>query len=347
MKKFGGGQIFIKLNQIGILLLMCLIGFSSFAGASGITQTGVDPVKVQGPNKCGECHKFSVEVWKGTHHYSTFTRLPRSKKGREIAKKMGLKRIKADSMCLDCHFTSVMAKSKQKPIAGISCESCHSHGADWIKVHGEYSGKKKETETAAEAKVRWQKSEAAGMIRPHMTYKLAKNCYSCHTVPKEKLVNVGGHPAGSAFELVAWSQGEIRHNVFRTAGKSNPEADLNTKRKFFVIGRIVELEVALRATGKATEKAKYAVSMAKRANAARGAVGSLAKLLTGTPELAQIAKVANAAGLKLNNDKELSAAADEIAKRAKQIATKYDGSSFGAIDKYIPKVGRFKGKPVR
>lgn len=347
MKQGVWGRVFAKPTMICCLAVACLLAVSQSAGATGVTQTGVDPAKVQGPNKCGECHKFAVEVWKGTHHYSTFTELPRNKKGREIAKKMGIKRIKADSLCLDCHFTSVMDKGKQKPIAGISCESCHSHGADWMKLHGGYSGKKKETESPAEAKVRWEKSEAAGMIRPHMTYKLAKNCFSCHTVPIEKLVNVGGHPAGSAFELVAWSQGEIRHNVFRTAGKSNPEADINTKRKLFIVGRVVELETALRATGKATQKATYAVSMAKRAQAARGAVAALAKLLPGAPELAEIAKVANAAGLKLNNEKELTAAADKVGQLARQLSAKYDGGAFGAIDKYIPTADKFKGKPVR
>ena len=38
-------------------------------------------------------------------------------------------------------------------------------------------------------------------------------------VPEERLVNVGGHTAGSAFELVSWSQGEVRHNLQKSAGK--------------------------------------------------------------------------------------------------------------------------------
>ena len=32
------------------------------------------------------------------------------------------------------------------PVAGISCESCHGAGEDWIKLHSQYSGKTEKTE---------------------------------------------------------------------------------------------------------------------------------------------------------------------------------------------------------
>ena len=64
---------------------------------------------------------------------------------------MNVKRIKSDSLCLNCHFTNQTKADKTKAIAGISCESCHSAGKDWIKVHSEFSGKKKkELESKAE-----------------------------------------------------------------------------------------------------------------------------------------------------------------------------------------------------
>ena len=97
------------------------------------------------------------------------------------------------------------------------------------------------------------------MIRPKAMYTLAKNCYGCHVVPREKLVNVGGHPAGSKFELVSWSQGEIRHNLWYGNGKDNKLASAKRKRLMFVVGLVVELETALRAVGKATQKKSYAV----------------------------------------------------------------------------------------
>ena len=314
---------------------------------AGQAQAENDPTKVVGPNACAECHKFTTEVWKGTHHFSTFTDLPRADKAREIADKMGVRRIKTESICTTCHFTKQEKGGKDAAIAGISCESCHSAGADWIKLHSSYSGKKKETETPAEAQSRWEKSEAAGMIRPANLYALSKNCFSCHVVPQEKLVNEGGHPAGSAFELVAWSQGEVRHNLWYTEGKENKVASVERQRMLFVMGIVVELETAIRAVGKATERKDYAVAMAQRAAAVRSKASQLAKLLPGVPELAEIAAAGEAAALKLNNDAELTAAADKIAVAAKKLAANHDGSKFGAIDPALPAAANYKGKPAR
>jgi hypothetical protein len=306
-----------------------------------------DPAKVAGPNACGECHKNETLVWKGTHHFSTFKNLPRNEKARAIADKMGVRRIKAESLCINCHFTLQTKGSRTRAVAGISCESCHSEGAAWIKQHSSYSGKKKATESAGEAKVRWAKAESMGMIRPANMYELAKNCYSCHVVPQEKLVNVGGHPAGSKFDLVAWSQGEIRHNLWYNDGKENRPGSANRQRIMHVVGVAVELETALRSVGNATQRKAYAVYMARRAAAARAKVTAMAKILSSVPELAQMAKIGNSAGLKLNNGKELNAAADKVAAVTKKLAAKYDGSTFGAVDASLPGADKYKGKPVR
>ncbi len=331
----------LPLAALGLLAVLLL------ALPGGVrAQVERDPAKTTGPAACGECHKVTTEIWRNTHHFATFREMPRNKKGIEIARKMGLKRIKEGSICLDCHFTNQIKDGKPEPIAGISCESCHASGADYIKVHSSFSGKKKKAdETKAEAKARWAKSEAAGMIRPHDLPRLARNCYSCHVVPQEKLVNVGGHPAGSSFELVAWSQGEVRHNVWYNDGKANPPASHNRQRLMFVIGMAVELEVALRAVGKATAKAGYAVAMAKRANRARKRFAKASELLGKPKEMEAIAKVAAGAKLKLNNGPALSKAADEIAALTTTLAMKHDGSGFGGIDKALPGEKKWKGTP--
>ena len=71
-----------------------------------------DPTEIRGPDACGECHKNSVELWKNTHHATTFQSLPRSDKAKEIAKAMGIRRIKNESDCLSCHFTSAGLKER-------------------------------------------------------------------------------------------------------------------------------------------------------------------------------------------------------------------------------------------
>ena len=305
-----------------------------------------EAVNTVGPNECAECHKREAEIWKGTHHFRTFTELPRRKKAQEIAKAMGQKRIKADSECLNCHFTSQIVEDKAKPVAGISCESCHSAGKSWIKVHSSFSGKKKkEQESESERIARWEKAEAAGMIRPKMIYSLAKNCYGCHVVPKEKLVNVGGHPAGSAFELVSWSQGEVRHNSWYSENKENRKASPERKRILYVVGQAVELETALRAVATATKKEKFAVTMAKRAHAAKLGMQKIAETVS-LPELDAIVEAAEGAKLKLNNQANLIAAADRVAQETIAFSENYDGTTLSAIDGLIPTDDKYKGTPA-
>jgi len=327
------------------LKLMLLVAITVIASitSSGTAFASSHSANVLGPNSCAECHKAETTNWKTTLHFGTFREMPRRKETKEIAKKMGIKRVKADALCLDCHFTSQIVNEKPKPVAGISCESCHAPGKEWQKIHSEFSGKKKETESKAQAVVRWQKAEAAGMIRPSNLYNLAKNCYACHVVPQEKLVNVGGHPAGSAFELVSWSQGEVRHNTWYT--KENNPASAQRKRILYVVGLAVELETALRAVGKATQKKTYAVSMAKRASAARKKLIKVAKALPEAPELLSIIKASKSAKLKLNNEAALNAAADKVGMATLSVVGKYDGSTFAAVDALIPGADKYIGKP--
>ncbi len=302
--------------------------------------------KYSGPNACAECHKKETEIWKKTHHFKTFRNMPRNKEARRIANKLGIKRIKSDSLCLGCHFTQEIVRKKARVTSGISCESCHGAGKGWEKIHSEFSGKKnKEQESKSEAAARWKQSEARGMIRPNAFYKLAKNCYGCHVVPNEKLVNIGGHAAGSPFELLSWSQGEIRHNVWYSNGNNNKTASPKRRRMMYLAGIAVEIETALRAVGVATEKKDYAIRMAHRANNARKKLADVARALSDVVELRNMVKLSHSAGLKLNNKKSLFLAADKISREAQRLLSAYDGSTFASIDRLLPGPEKFRGKP--
>ena len=302
-----------------------------------------DPTKIVGPNACAECHKQEAEAWKHSHHFKTFREMPRRKEANEIAERMGVQRIRSDGLCLGCHYTVEQKDDKKQPVAGISCESCHSAGGDWIKVHSGFSGKTEKTESKAEAEARWKLAESKGMIRPSSLYSLAKNCYSCHVVPQEDLVNKGGHAAGSAFELVSWSLGEVRHNTWHSKGKENVPASAARKRMLYLIGLGVELETALRAVGKATVRRTYAFEMAKRADKARKQLAAAAKAAPNVPEIAAMVEFGHAAGLKLNNDRFLTAAADGVSKLLATISANYDGSTMAGLDSLIPGPETFKG----
>ncbi len=304
-----------------------------------------DPTKIVGPNGCAECHKQEAEAWKGSHHFKTFREMPRKPEGTEIAKRMGVQRIRSEGLCLDCHFTVQKKDGNQQPIAGISCESCHGAGADWLRLHSGFSGKTEKSETKAEKEARWQQATAKGMIRPSSFYLLAKNCYGCHVVPNENLVNTGGHPAGSLFELVSWSQGEVLHNTWHSKGKENVPASAARKRMLYLVGLGVELETGMRAVSRATARKLYAFEMAKRVDRARRQLDAAAKAVPGVPEIAKLVEYSYLAGLKLNNERQLATAADGVSKLLVTISGKYDGTTLGGLDGLIPAPDKFKGKP--
>jgi hypothetical protein len=321
----------------------CLCGSLIVFGFAADGTVASEPAKVVGPNACAECHKQEAEAWQGTHHFKTFREMPRRKEANEIAEKMGVQRIRSESMCLTCHYTVQEKENKTQPIAGISCESCHSAGEDWIKIHSGFSGKTEKTESKAEAEARLKLADSKGMIRPSSLYQLAKNCYSCHVVPQEDLVNKGGHPAGSAFELVSWSQGEVRHNTWHNKGKENLQANAARKRMLYLIGLGVELETGIRAVSRATARKLYAFEMAKRVDRARKQLTAAAKAAPNVPEIAKMVEYAYSAGLKLNNEPFLTAAADGVSKLLASVTEKYDGSTMAGLDSLIPGPDKFKG----
>jgi hypothetical protein len=335
----------VRSALVPFVVVCALASGVTAARAQAPTQSLSAERNVVGPAACGKCHKVETVIWQHTHHFDSFRSMPRSPKAQDIGSKMGLSRLReADTICARCHFTSAVQNGQLQVIAGISCESCHGPGAGFIKIHSGFSGKTKATETAAERAERWQRAEAAGMIRPSMIYKIAKNCYSCHIVPQEKLVNVGGHAAGSPFEMVSWTQGEIRHNTWYTNGQSNPTAPPDIQRKMYVIGAAVELSGSLRAVGKATQNATYAVTMARRAQAAAGRLQAINNALQLPETKAMMAAVATA-HLNLNNGPQLDAVADRIDAAAQAFDRKYNGSQLGAIDSMIPGPQYYKGQP--
>ena len=135
-------------------------------------------------------------------------------------------------------------------------------------MHSDYGGAgiTRATESAEHRTKRVNDSVAQGMNNPHNIYLIARQCYDCHTVPNEKLVNVGGHLAGSKdFELVSWSQGMVRHNFVRTGGTSNATLSPEDLRVMYVVGVMTDLEYSLRAVAAATDKATFGVTSAQRA----------------------------------------------------------------------------------
>ena len=326
------------------LLSMFLCCFSLWTVAETGTQ---NPHNVVGASECGECHEDEVAVWRDTKHYKSFYEVSKSEKGRKIAKNMGIKRIKKDAVCIDCHFLEGPKDGNIQPIAGISCESCHGPAKKWINVHSDYGGKsvEKQDEAPEHRSARLSQTKSAGMIKPGDLYDFAENCYGCHLVPEQAVVDTGGHAADSKFELMSWSQGEVRHNFFRSdSGKENAISSAERKRLLFVIGQALELEHSLKGYAKATAEGDYAAAMKIRMQKSAKRVAWLAKTLK-TPELIQMVAAIKTVKLKLG-DSSVSAAATQIQAANKQLSESHDGSAWGALDPQLEKL-KPKGTPSK
>ena len=318
--------------------------FALLGGSVTAQPPQCDPASVLSYESCAKCHGSEVRVWKQTPHFKTFEQLARDPKSSEICQKLGLRSVKRSDVCTNCHFTLQTKGDRDKPISGISCESCHGAAADWLSVHNDYGGKTatRESETEDHRDERLAVSTAYGMRNTRDLYLIASSCYHCHTVPNEELVNVGGHNAGSMdFELVRWSQGQIRHNFLRSDGQVNEVSDIQRLRVMYVVGLIADLEFSTRATANATQKSTYGLAVAGRA-------ADTAKRLLKLQEVVQIAEVQGVlaafskADLRTNNEDQLIAVADAIRQLGQEFAVNADGSELGLVDSFLPTPEQYK-----
>jgi hypothetical protein len=307
-------------------------------------QVAIDPHKVIGYQSCEKCHAPEVQTWKRTPHHETFQTLHRKPEAQQIASKLGISNFKSESNCIQCHYTMDQVDNRLEAIAGISCESCHGAAQDWVAIHNDYGGPNvtRSQETPEHRSQRFITSINKGMRNPVNVYLVAQSCYRCHTVPDEKLVNVGGHNAGSLdFELVSWSQGTIRHNFVRTDGKANAEETPARLRSMFIAGMIADLEFSMRATSTATEKATFGITSAQRtARSLERLKSAQAKL--SHPILDETIKIASSVALKLNNREQLEQAANQIHELGVRFGATVRGDELSAIDPFIPAKNKWK-----
>ena len=306
----------------------------------------VDAAKVLGPESCGNCHRLEYDVWRKTRHFQLMDTLYKNPMAQQIAKKMGETLIKVDSICLDCHFTPRLMSGKLSATAGVSCESCHGAAKDWLNTHNDFGGMQAtiKTETPEHRKQRVEAVQAAGMYVPEQLYRLAGNCFQCHTVQNEKLVNLGGHPSGSSFDLVSRAA-VIRHNFIRGNRKSNPEAAPERKRLMYVIGYTLELEYGLRGAAKAKEDGRFLKTMSGRVKDAITELRAMKAVLS-LPELDLILNAAQGIAIKANNETELMHVAQKVAAAGIAIAENNDGAKLAALDQLMTSTKEEEEEPA-
>lgn len=221
-----------------------------------ISQTALaEPVDMLGPEACQKCHKAEYEVWQGTSHHDSFQEIHKSREGRAILEVVGERRMKQAEVCATCHYTYIDGKAE----AGPSCESCHGPAQAWIEVHND---KKNDNSI--------QDAIDKGMIHSSMIFDIASNCMSCHGLANPKLEGdiasgmlEAGHPLNPDFELVKYSQGEVRHRFYPPDTTVNKEMTEAQKSVYYLVGQAAALVSATEAISK-TDNAKYVEAQNKR-----------------------------------------------------------------------------------
>ena len=325
------------------LVLSALIGFASDAGAQSDRPVRdyvrVDPADLVTAESCGECHVNEYEVWKTTAHSTGFKTLHRKESAGGIARRLGFRLIKRDSLCVRCHYSPTIDDGQLRAGAGVSCESCHGAGRPWLDVHNTYGTETTwATEPPQHREERIQRSRELGMRRPSDIYDVAANCFSCHTVPEEELVNVGGHTTGtSSFELLERSQESIRHNFLdslRGGAVVNRRASPGRRRLLFVAGRALDLEFSLRGMAEATADGIYSRAMNRRVRSATAEVRSLARSAT-LPELDRMLDAVRSADAVPGRRAELLDVADRVSEETRALLTRLDGEGLARLDPLI------------
>jgi hypothetical protein len=149
-----------------------------------------------GPGKCTDCHDHKDEKeWsekrdgdgRGKQHINALNQLA-DPKSDGWAKAIGL----ADpydvrGTCVKCHATVV----RGSPDFGISCESCHGAGRDYLQPHQEKGAYEKSIPLGMRDV--WKKPET-----------WVSDCLTCHVLgdnPSDPKLAAAGHPTGANFQV--------------------------------------------------------------------------------------------------------------------------------------------------
>ncbi len=295
-------------------------------------ESKVVPSKVMGTLKCGMCHALEEKIGKKTAHQKGYDSLHKKSRAKAIMKNLGLSgRIHKAEQCISCHYTVQETKGVQETIEGISCESCHGGGKDWIISHSDWE---------VPLPKRWEEAKDKGMIPSTDIYELGRKCYQCHTISDEKLINQGKHTSGEFFEFARYSQGSIGHNFMQ--GHVNQTTSQEKLRVIYITGAMLNLEYSLRAYCMAkNDKGKYFKSMDKNTRKALRNIRDITKKVQ-IPEVEALIDVLKGEKLLLENKKALLLLAEEAGKLAKKFAYNHSGKELEAIDSLLPKKREYK-----
>jgi hypothetical protein len=150
-----------------------------------------------GPNKCTDCHDHKDEKeWaekrdgdgKGKQHINALSQLndPRAADWAKVIGLSGPRDVKGS--CVKCHAT---ISARGRPDFGVSCETCHGPGRDYLLPHQEKGAYEKVLSLGM--KDVWKKPE-----------KWSLDCINCHVLGENEgdaALAKAGHPTGADFDI--------------------------------------------------------------------------------------------------------------------------------------------------
>jgi len=349
----------MKINEpvacvLGIVALLgCLVLFTRGEDGEGATppaperrkSTLIETVAIGPEDHCADCHIPETEAWEMSHHAESFRSRHKTAEAKAILDRLGLRSMKRSDECISCHYTAVDDGRGPQARFGVSCESCHGAAASWVDVHNRPGGDPRRDalrwgdgrkESAEKKATRIHAARALGMIDSARTFDLAERCFSCHVVADGTLIEKGGHPTGQGFELLSWSQGEVRHS-YLSSGKDpmdamNVAASPEHRRRLYVLGVALEIEHTLRGLAGMGDTSTAAGSAIRQR---LGEARRKAQAILERVEIAELREIVEATPVKddpAGSSPELFARVSDAARRLAEV----DGSALAAIDELLP-----------
>ncbi len=305
------------LPRLRLLTLLIAVSIISILALSTTVSAG-DAYQV-GPKECNECHEAEYDVWKHTPHFKSYKTVHKTKEAKKILKSVGVKSMKRGDECTLCHYSTVQKGpgKKAKVKAGPSCESCHNAASEWMDIHNDYGSEdaKASDESPAHKAKRLADAEAAGMIASRMVYRISSTCMRCHGLAHPDLSTDilakmldAGHPIKDEFEVVKYSQGELRHRFVDEDATTSAKLDPAGLARLFIGGQAAAFVSASRVINKSSDE-KFKAVQQKRLDSAKKNLSALSGKLPAIKALLATPNDAN--GRKLEAalaDKDLSAA---------------------------------------
>ena len=148
------------MNRRSLFILMMLVLLSGVWAAAGAAEETLKEMKTRsgfertwpsdvprhefaGVAKCALCHKApkignQYQVWRDSAHARAYETLGKPE-ARELGAKLGIKDPQKSGKCLRCHATAYFFGEEKVTDAipveeGISCETCHGPGKDYMKI---------------------------------------------------------------------------------------------------------------------------------------------------------------------------------------------------------------------